>query len=431
MTALRNAHGRTVADRIPVNAGKVIRWACGAALLCFSCSLPAQTVRLVNPTTMQFTDAVYGVSFSFPASWTFSEGASFFVPPSIFAAPMGDGEGKQPRASVSVKRVAGIRPYPATRLMGIEFSYAVRDQTTPEDCKYLAAMANAAGHLVDQVTQDGVTFYHGSGEGAGLGHGESEDIYTVPHGTECLLFDLAMQYENNGVDDQNPRNLTRGEKTLAHRQLQAVFSSLEIGGTSVPSGFPVIESTEVFADSHGVSFEYPSIWTLSKKPQFYGPEAILTPPDDQHSDASAIAVAASNDRVFGDLRATDFDGASFVFNVEPAASEADCLGNLRKVRDFEMDRLETRLVDGVPFRFVATGAAGGCHQVSESIYVHQSGGSCLLFDLAVHAVCADDDRREMKPEEVREVRLELETILSTVRLSGPARNGAEDARGSP
>src|SRR5580698_3185195 len=101
-----------------------------------ACFTLAQTVKLVAPSTPQFTDDIYGVTFSFPASWTFSERSNFYTPLTVSAAD------SHARGVIFTKHLAGVPSWPVTDFEGAEFGYAAREVASPGACKNLAVSLN-------------------------------------------------------------------------------------------------------------------------------------------------------------------------------------------------------------------------------------------------------------------------------------------------
>jgi hypothetical protein len=108
-------------------------------------SLYGQSVRLADPSRMEFNDPTYGVSFRFPASWTYSTEPASIDPPTIIVPPDYESNMIPLRASVFAKKLSGVPSWPTTSFNGVEFSYAVREQTTPDDCRYLSLSASKPG----------------------------------------------------------------------------------------------------------------------------------------------------------------------------------------------------------------------------------------------------------------------------------------------
>src|SRR5580658_1483941 len=194
-------------------------------VVCGACSALAQTVKLAAPSTLQFTDDIYGVTFRFPASWTFSERSNFYSPLSISVSD------SHARGVIFTKRLPGVPAWPITDFEGAEFGYAAREVASPGACKNLAVSLNGGDNsTIDERTLHGIAWNHGSGGEGSTGHFIDEDIYTVwtdSAGGACLVFDLATQsLEASGSHGRNPRQMTREEKAAVKRELQVILSTV-------------------------------------------------------------------------------------------------------------------------------------------------------------------------------------------------------------
>ncbi|HEY6446296.1 MAG TPA: hypothetical protein VIY53_07550 [Acidobacteriaceae bacterium] len=178
-------------------------------------------------------------------------------------------------------------------------------------------------------------------------------------------------------------------------------------------------ATKPFTDSqYGVSFQYPANWTLTTEQHFYIPESILTLPQPQ-SDGHATARAAVflDGKAWPALDNSELKGADFVYNTRPGPNMKDCTAWLHRQVNF--DKSDEQTQGGIAFTHVLTGSAGLCHQIDESIYIHQASRTCFFFDLAVHTICPGvaEGERNATPEQLDGVRAELGKIFETVRIS--------------
>jgi hypothetical protein len=205
------------------------------ALLAYAaCSALAQTVKLVAPSTLKFTDDIYGVTFRFPARWTFSERSNFYSPLSVSVAD------SPVRGVIFTKHLAGILSWPVTSFEGAEFGYAARKVVSPDACKNLALIASRGDNsTLDRRTLNGLAWNHGHGGEGSAGHSIDEDIYTAwteSAGGACLVVDLATQsLEAGGSNGRNPREMTSQEKATVKRELQAILSTVRIADPLRPS----------------------------------------------------------------------------------------------------------------------------------------------------------------------------------------------------
>lgn len=381
------------------------------SLLGAPCSLCAQSIRLVDASTREFRDPTYGVSFRLPASWTDGPPPASFDPLTITGPPDYSSDTIPLRASVFTTKLSEVPSWPVTSFAGVQFAYAVREQTTPDDCRYLSLSASQPGAVVQDVTRNGQSFHHGSGAGVGGGRGAEEEIFTASQGTSCLLFDLSEHFVSAGPDGRMLRALTRQESARMHEALMQIFASVRINHPAASTELPLDVAAKEFADPRfHIRFRYPASWSFSTLQQFYGPEAVLTTEAEKSTaglTARAIVVAKS-------VTGTSLSGEDFVFNVVPGESLEACRDFLQQSRN--LDHTDTRPVDGVPFFYATTAAAGLCHRVSETIYAHQAGGECYFFDLAIHTICTPEGGRDASPAEMREARYQLQSILHTVAL---------------
>jgi len=206
-----------------------VGWLAGVALICAACTLPAQGVTPLNPTTMQFTDPAHGVSFTYPASWTFDKSQPFYmflaISPANDEPDMGRGS-----ALIYSKSVPGVTPWPKTWFEGVELGYDEHDVPTSDACLVLAKPVNSWVPIdhVDEVTIQGKPYWHGTTSGSGAGHELREDIYTLYSSGYCYRFDLAVSLSSANQDVPGPRELTAAEKVHVDASLRSVLNSVRI-----------------------------------------------------------------------------------------------------------------------------------------------------------------------------------------------------------
>jgi len=154
--------------------------------------LSAQTVRLVDPSTTQFTDPRYGVTFRYPATWKFTIASQFYSIDAALTQPTPQsGEGFSARAIVVAPREFWPELKDRTDFSGAEFIFNVLPGATPAAC--LEQMhAVVSFDQVDTRPIDGVPFSHTEAGSAGLCHQVSESFYFHQAQGSCYLFDLAM-----------------------------------------------------------------------------------------------------------------------------------------------------------------------------------------------------------------------------------------------
>ena len=277
----------------PMNA--ISRNAICILLIAAPCSLRAQSIRLADSSTMEFNDPTYGVSFRFPSSWTYSVQPAFFAPPVITLPPDFNSDIIPLRGSVSTKKLAGVRSSPATSFQGLEFSYAVQEQTTPDDCRYLSLVASGPGTAIKDLVLNGETFHHGIGSWGASGRGASEEIDTASLGTSCLLFERTVHSLTGTPEDAPLQALTSQESARIQQPLRQIFASMKIDPALNSDPLPRVTLGKEFVDpQYGVRFRYPGSWSFATVQQFYGPEAVLTPTPANGATARAIVSTKSS-----------------------------------------------------------------------------------------------------------------------------------------
>jgi len=195
---------------------KMISLLLGSAL-----ATQAQQVTLVSPSSMQFTDPVYGVTFRYPAKWNFGAGNEFYSPVSI-ASP-----DSLPRGVVFFKDDAGFNPYPNTNLSGAEFVFVNRKASSIRECSALALQGEGNAKPLAAKTINNIDYVHTKAENAGMCHQVQEDVYATYRNRTCYLFDLAIHTICAGVKD-NTRAITNSELAQVEANLEKILSSVEI-----------------------------------------------------------------------------------------------------------------------------------------------------------------------------------------------------------
>lgn len=196
---------------------KMILMVFGTALIA-----QAQQVTLATPSLMQFSDPDYRVTFRYPAKWNYSVGNEFYTPVMI-ASP-----DNPPRGFVYFDSInGGYNPYPRTNLIGAEFVYANRHETSTDECLKSVLQGDANAKILGTEEINGVSYIHAQTASAGMCHQYSEDIYATHKNGTCYLFDLAAQTLCPGIVD-NMRTITNSELTQVHASLEKILSSVEI-----------------------------------------------------------------------------------------------------------------------------------------------------------------------------------------------------------
>lgn len=162
-----------------------------------------------------------GVSFRYPATWSFSTENEFYSPSSI-TAPY-----RPPQAVVFFKDGGEFNPYPDTTLNGAEFVYAKDKAATAEICPALTPHSDGNSHSLEPTTINGTEYTHVRLESAGMCHQIREDVYATYRNETCYLFDLAIHTICSGVKD-NMRDIRPDELSHAQDSLEDILSNIEI-----------------------------------------------------------------------------------------------------------------------------------------------------------------------------------------------------------
>jgi hypothetical protein len=172
-------------------------------------------------------------------------------------------------------------------------------------------------------------------------------------------------------------------------------------------------STKRFSDpAYGVTFHYPAKWSSSNGYKFYSPLSIAP----QNEPLRANIFFSSN-KGFNPYPQTNLSGAQFAYSVRKASTNEECLKQVLQDNG-NAENVGTEDINGVTYSRAQTGSGGMCHQISEDIYAASRNGTCYIFDLAVHTLCAGvvDNTREITGTELSQVHASLEKILSSVEI---------------
>jgi hypothetical protein len=192
--------------------------------LLFAAALTSQgqQVTLATPSSMQFSDPDYRVTFRYPAKWNYSESNGFLMTVMI-ASPENPPRGFVYFSSIS----GGYNPYPRTNLVGAEFVYANRNAASTDVCLKSVLQGDANAKMLGTEEINGMSYTHALTGSAGMCHSYSEDIYATHKNGTCYLFDLAVETLCPGLVD-NTRAITSGELAQVHASLEKILSNLEI-----------------------------------------------------------------------------------------------------------------------------------------------------------------------------------------------------------
>jgi len=221
---------------MPGSASLRIRMLRTAISLWIAAALPlaAQSVVQAGPSVMRFDDS-NGVNFEYPATWTFTEEATWQfglgIEPIIVA-------GTPLRGRVFARSLPGVRPWSVTSFSGVEFGYDSRAVDSADACRALALSAfHTEGKAkIDEVTIHGIRYWHGTGGQGAMSQSTSDNVYTTFIGSQlpsgsCLLFDLAV-HDAFIVAASRLRPYTPREKSIIHQSLMNIFASVRIPAQS-------------------------------------------------------------------------------------------------------------------------------------------------------------------------------------------------------
>jgi len=199
------------------------------SLMMLAAALPslAQSVTQVSGSQMLFSDPAFGVSFNFPAGWSFSRVDPNKRDSSLAIAYInGHSEFSGLRGLVANETLPGLHSWPKTVFSSVGFGYDARPVASAEACQKLAR--ESWDNEVDSATVNSVKYWHGTA-GGGTGAFSDEDIYAtyIEESGACLRFDLAIATCRVPGRDL-PRELTTREKALIHASLNNILNSVRI-----------------------------------------------------------------------------------------------------------------------------------------------------------------------------------------------------------
>lgn len=199
-------------------------------LLCLAAALPAlaQSVTPVTGSQMLFSDPAFGVSFRFPSGWSFARVEAGANGPALAIASIDNRSvATGLRGLLTNETLPGLHSWPKTVFSSVEFAYDARPAASAEAC-HAMARGNWQSES-DPVTLNGVAYWHGTQNGAGVSIEIEEDIYAafVPASGACLRFDLAVATSRVPGRDF-PRELTTHEQALIHASLNNILNSVSI-----------------------------------------------------------------------------------------------------------------------------------------------------------------------------------------------------------
>ena len=175
---------------------------------------------------------------------------------------------------------------------------------------------------------------------------------------------------------------------------------------------PTIPAAQTFHDTrHGVSFQIPAAWNLSRKDSdlsTFNLDARTAP-----KNAQLRAVA---DIAFNPFPSSTFTGALFYFSVTPRTTTAECT---QQTSAQAPRTVTTAQIGGIPFTHSYDEHGGICTESRDEIYTAQRNKACYRFDLVINTFCGGDaggGARDITPRELESIRKRMQTILDSVRF---------------
>lgn len=177
---------------------------------------PVKPVPVLKKTYM---DPEGGVSFQYPAIWTFSRDASSYFSRVIVS----EGEPLQAVLSFSPKG----NYYEHTTLTALEFLYRRKPTPTRQACEALLLDNSGDGDAPAPLTIHGVTYAHLHTGDAGMMKSVDQDGYAAWRGGMCYLFEGDLSEISLGVDGEKNRALTNREHRVLERHMSDVMQSVQ------------------------------------------------------------------------------------------------------------------------------------------------------------------------------------------------------------
>jgi hypothetical protein len=180
----------------------------------------------VRETLKTYHDPQYGVTFTYPSTWSASPNLDPFYLMTDILHPRPDDSGyEQALMKVSFKNNTLDHGRPI--LDGVEFVYFVLPQITAAVC-YARIRDLADPSQGDRspanVVIHGITYLHLSTGDAGLNHQARRELYAAYLGTRCYLFEAGIHSHNGG----NPAFLLSTQNETVKLQLPAIMQSVRI-----------------------------------------------------------------------------------------------------------------------------------------------------------------------------------------------------------
>lgn len=173
----------------------------------------------VPVTKKTYTDPEGGVSFQYPALWTFSRDGSTYFTLIIVSA----GEPVQAALSFSPKG----NYYEHTTLTGLEFLYRRKPTPTRQACEAVLLDNSGDGDPPAPLTIHGVAYAHLHTGDAEMMKSVEQDGYVTWRGGTCYLFEGDLREISLGVDGEKNRALTNRETQALKRHLSDIMQSVQ------------------------------------------------------------------------------------------------------------------------------------------------------------------------------------------------------------
>ena len=167
--------------------------------------------------------------------------------------------------------------------------------------------------------------------------------------------------------------------------------------------------------SHGVSFQYPSVWRPMQPGTGYLPQPAFTEVARKPLITQAFSPAGN---VYAD---TVLSSLSFSYTAQPGSDAAACAALPGKA--FQSAAGSRKLTyNGRSYTEEDGGDAGMCHQLSSTLDSTLQGSTCLLFERDLATVCpfskSATEPRPLTANEQAALQRHLDAVMASVRIEG-------------
>jgi hypothetical protein len=175
--------------------------------------------------------------------------------------------------------------------------------------------------------------------------------------------------------------------------------------------------THTFHDPiYHLSFDYPATWTFA-----HADHEISTFHLDARSATPRTSLRAVVAMPENPFPASTFSGAYVYFSVTPRSSAVSCARQaappVRASHKPAAKPIATQVAD-IPFNHGHDEIKDICITQRDEVYTTRHSGACYRFDLSINNFCGGEVSgvKDITPHELDQVRVRLESILSTIRL---------------